>query len=276
MLYVSIVIYNKIMSDVLTRYSATRLLERHGEEKTKIIIVDNSDEAYAKGDMEELSKFVATHGIAYINNGKNLGLSKAYNKAIEWAVHDSHDITSDFLMFLDDDTDLTYDYMREIYKRHKELASENDMTGTNVITGIIESGGKPMSPVKEFTFNYKVSNCITEPGEYQDICCISSGMAVRLSALEKVGGCDETLFLDMIDYTLLYNLSKHDLNRVSVVNARIEQSFSGREKQSREEAMKRYEIYKKDFLRYCEITGKSKTYGDMHLLKRRIAMEIKN
>ena len=33
MLYVAIVIYNKKLSDVLSRYSAKRLLEKHGEKK---------------------------------------------------------------------------------------------------------------------------------------------------------------------------------------------------------------------------------------------------
>lgn len=273
MLYVAIVIYNKKLSDVLSRYSAKRLLEKHGEKKTKIIVVDNSDKSFYVDD-EELNNFVATHGIVYIKNGKNLGLSKAYNKAVEYALHDSTNPKFDFLMLLDDDTDITYDYIREIYKEYKAPSRVND--GVNVITGLIESGGNPMSPVRSFTFNYHKSNCIRKPGIYDDVYCISSGMAVRLSAIEMVGGFEEALFLDMIDYTFLYNLSRHDLNRMLVINARIEQSFSGRTKQDRRLAMKRYKIYKKDFMKFCELTGKNKWYGRLHLLKRKIALEIKN
>ena len=273
MLYVAIVIYNKKISDVLSKYSAKRLLEKHGEKKTRIIVVDNSDKRVYVDD-SELTDFVATHGIVYIKNEKNLGLSKAYNKAVEYALHDSRNPKFDFLMLLDDDTEITYDYIREIYKEYKAPSRVND--GVNVITGLIESGGVPMSPVRRFTFNYKKSNCINKPGIYDDIMCISSGMAVRLDAIEKVGGFEESLFLDMIDYTFLYNLSRHDLNRMLVINARIEQSFSGRQKQSRRVAQRRYKIYKKDFMRYCELTGKNKWYGRLHLLKRKVAMEMKN
>ena len=273
MLYVAIVIYNKKISDVLSKYSAKRLLEKHGEKKTRLIVVDNSDKLLYD-DNSELTDFVSEHGIAYIKNEKNLGLSKAYNKAVEYALHDSSNPKFDFLMLLDDDTDITYDYIREIYKEYKAPSRVND--GVNVITGLIESGGAPMSPIRKFTFNYRESNCIRKPGIYDDIMCISSGMAVRLDAIEKVGGFDETLFLDMIDYTFLYNLSRHDLNRMLVINARIEQSFSGRQKQNRRDAMRRYKIYKKDFMRFCEITGKNKWYGRLHLLKRKVALEMRN
>ena len=273
MLYVAIVMYNKKLEDIVARYTANQLLEQHGKAKTKIVIIDNSDRGYTSHSDENLAEFVSTHGIAYINSGGNVGLSKAYNKALEYALHDSKDVKSDFLMLLDDGTDMSYDYMYEVYKAHKDPGRGLD--GVNVITGIIESGGKPMSPVNGFTFIYNEKNCIKKPGVYKDVCCISSGMAVRLDALEKVGGFDESLFLDMIDYTLMYNLSKHDLCTMLVVNARLVQSFSGRQNDDRNAALKRFKIYSKDFMRFCEITGRSKAYGRLHLLKRKVALEIK-
>ena len=269
MLYIAIVMYNKKLSDVMSRYSANRLLERHGENKARIIIVDNSDKQL--NDDEELKEFISCHGIAYIHNGENLGLSKAYNQALEYALHESSYPNKDFLMLLDDDTDLTYSYMHEIYKAYKYASSLEDEI--NILTGLIESDGRPMSPVYNFTFSYSEKNCITSPGAYKDICCISSGMAVRLSALEKVGGFEESLFLDMIDYTLLYQMSRRDLNNVMVVDAKLEQSFSGRQKKPRRDVMNRYKIYCKDFCRYCEITRRGRLYASLHLLKRRISLE---
>ena len=277
MLYIAIVMYNKKIADVLSRYSANRLLERHGEDKTHIIMVDNSETQL--NDDDELKDFIAKHGIAYIHNGKNLGLSKAYNQALEYALHDSEDPNRDFLMLLDDDTDLTYPYMHEIYAAYKEASlPENSAEDKlekkiNVITGLIESGGRPMSPIYRFRFSYSEKNCITTPGTYENICCISSGMAVRLSALEKVGGFEESLFLDMIDYTLMYQLNRRKFNNVQVVNAKLEQSFSGRQLKPRREVMARYNIYCKDFTRYCEITRRGRLYAKLHLLKRRISLE---
>ena len=130
-----------------------------------------------------------------------------------------------------------------------------------------------MSPIYKFKFSYSEKNCITAPGTYENICCISSGMAVRLAALEKVGGFEETLFLDMIDYTLMYQLNRRKFNNVKVVNAKLEQSFSGRQLKPRREVMARYKIYCKDFTRYCEITSRGGLYAKLHLLKRRISLE---
>ncbi|SEP91973.1 Glycosyltransferase, GT2 family [Lachnospiraceae bacterium NE2001] len=271
MLYIAIVMYNKKMSDVLSRYSAGRLLERHGVDKTRIIVVDNSDPSFDAEDNDELNSFISIHGIAYIKSGENIGLSKAYNKALEYALHQSENPNKDFLMLLDDDTELTYDYMHEIYKAYKYASSLEDEI--NVITGLIESEGRPMSPLYRFAFSYSEKNCIKTPGAYKDVCCISSGMAVRLSALEKVGGFEESLFLDMIDYTLMYELSRHDLNRMMVVDAHIEQSFSGRQTKDRRALMNRYKIYNKDFTRFCEITGRGVLYAKLHLIKRRISLE---
>ncbi len=281
MLYIAIVMYNKKIAEVLSKCTANRLLERHGEDKAHIIIVDNSEGQL--NDDEESKELIAKHGIVYIHNGKNLGLSKAYNQALEYALHDSRDPYRDFLMLLDDDTDVSYPYMHELYAAYKDairLANGvDDNTGfdleenINVITGLIESGGRPMSPIYRFRFSYKEKNCITSPGTYENICCISSGMAVRLAALEKVGGFEESLFLDMIDYTLMYQLSRRRFNNVKVVNAQIDQSFSGRQKKPRREVMNRYKIYCKDFTRFCEITRRGRLYASLHLLKRRIMLE---
>jgi GT2 family glycosyltransferase len=186
-------------------------------------------------------------------------------------MHETQNPDKDFMFLLDDDTDLTYSYMHEIYKAYKMAIDHED--NINIITGLIESDDRPMSPVYKHTFSYKESNCITTPGTYRDVCCINSGMAVRLSALVKVNGFEESLFLDMIDYTLMYELSRHDLNNMMVVDAKLEQSFSGRQNTDRRTAMNRYKIYSKDFMRYCEITGKGKMYGRLHLLKRRISLE---
>ena len=271
MLYIAIVMYNKKMSECMSRYSANRLLERHFVDKTRIIVVDNSEPDFDKDDESDLNDFISAHGIAYIRSGENIGLSKAYNKALEYALHDSADPEKDFLMLLDDDTDLTYDYMHEIYIAYKQASLDDRKT--NVITGLIESEGRPMSPLYKFAFSYHEKNCVKIPGEYKDLCCISSGMAVRLSVLEKIGGFEESLFLDMIDYTLMYELSRRDLNNVKVVDAHLQQSFSGRQNKDRRTVMNRYRIYTKDFTRYCEITGKGKLYARLHLFKRRLSLE---
>ncbi len=273
MLYITMVMYNKSMSDIMSRDITKRLLEHHGEGKAKIIIVDNSDKNYLVGQDEELRQFVSSSGIAYIRSGENVGLAKAYNKALEHALRESENPKKDFMMFLDDDSDIGYDYLREIYLQAKNPRRDTD--GINVITGLISAAGKPLSPVKGYRFMFRDKDYIKTKGVYSDICCINSGMAVRLDSLEKVGGFEESLFLDMIDYTLMYNLSRHDMCKVLVIGERFEQSFSGRYNIDRRHARKRYAIYRKDFMRYCEIVGKPVIYARLNLLKRRFSIEMK-
>ena len=274
MLYITMVMYNKSISDIMMRDVMKKLLEHHGEGKVRLVIVDNSDKAYLAGRDEELNRFVSESGIIYIQSGENLGLSKAYNMAIRYALHESASPKNDFMLFLDDDTEFRYDYIREIYLQAKAPEREHD--GVNVLAGIISSGGRPMSPTKCFKMKYFENDYISEPGTYKDICCINSGMAVRLDSLEKVGGFEESLFLDMIDYMLMYRLSQHDLNKVLVVDQRAQQRFSGREKSDRNVQLARFRIYQKDFNKFCELTGRSKGFARLNLLKRRIAIDIKS
>ncbi|MCR5213310.1 MAG: glycosyltransferase [Eubacterium sp.] len=273
MLYIAMVIYNKSIHDVLSRDVTKRLIEHHGSGKAKFIIVDNSDkESFAIAD-DELREYVTNSGIAYIRSEKNIGLSKAYNKAIEYALRTSENPKKDFMLFVDDDSDFSYDYLRAIYLSVRD--GDRDKDGVNVITGLIESGGRPMSPVEGFRFIFRSKDYITRPGTYDDICCINSGTAIRLDSLDKIGGFDESLFVDMVDYTLMYNLSRHSLNKVLVLDQSYEQTFSGRSEMSRLSALKRFKIYSKDFMRYCQIVGKPPIYGRLHLLKRRIAIDLK-
>ena len=133
-----------------------------------------------------------------------------------------------------------------------------------------------MSPIKSFKMKYKLSDFVINQGVYKNIICINSGMAIRLSALEMIGGFEESLFLDMVDYMLFYRLIEKDLCRVFVMPKRIVQSFSGRTKMTKETARKRYMIFSKDFIRYAELTGLSKMYTATYLLKRKMAMEVKS
>ena len=269
MLFIAIVIYNKKSEDIASKKAIQKLREQYDLDHVRVIIVDNSDR-----NIKSENEFVSNEGIAYIKNNKNLGLSKAYNKAVNYAKHISKDLTNDFILFLDDDTEVPYEYLDKIYKTAEiEAHSSNHI---NIITGMVTSGTGPMSPTKGYRFRYKASDYITKPGIYEDITFINSGTAIRLDSILKVNGFNEELFLDMIDYTMAYELMRHGLCRVNVINYKITQSFSGRTKVDKRVLIRRYHIYKKDFEKYCEITGISKMFCRMALLKRRFMIELKS
>ena len=269
MLFVAIVIYNKKAQDITSWRELLSFKESLGSDQLRLIVVDNSDKNIFS-DKED----AAFEGIKYIRNNKNLGLSKAYNRALRYAKKESADPKKDFMLFLDDDTAVSKDYLKRIYNETFEAADSSD--GVNVITSMVSSDGRPLSPTKGFRFRYKKNDYITKPGIYKDITFINSTMAIRLESLLKAGGFNEKLFLDMIDYTLCYSLSGKGLCKVKVLDEVIEQSFSGRTKVSKKILLKRFDIYKKDFETFCRITGRSRIFCRLALLKRRLMIELKS
>lgn len=267
MLYIATVLYNKRICDIASLETVLSFIETVGNDNAQLIIVDNSDKIEINADDE---KDMIHKNIVYIRNGGNLGLSKAYNKAFQYSLKRSIVPENEYILFIDDDTPLSYEYFNSIYSEVNDLKRKED--GVNVITGIISSGGKAMSPTKGFRFMFRDKDYITEPGVYDDISCISSGMAVRLSALKEICGFEERLFLDMIDYTMLFRLSKIGICKVLVIDNRAVQNFSGRDEKDKKALLRRFEIYKKDFTTYCKITGKGTIYRFLHLLKRRISI----
>ena len=269
MLFISLVVYNKKIENIRSKESIIKLCEEYGAQNIRVIVVDNSDKTFDSGDI-----FLSGNEVTYIKNGKNLGLSKAYNRAVKCAKKISNAPENDFMLFLDDDTYIPYEYLNKVYKNFEALSHSDE--GVNVITGLVKSGERPLSPMKGYRFRYKSNDYIVKPGIYDDITFINSGTAIRLGSIIEVNGFNEDLFLDMIDYTIAYELSRHRLCRVKVLNSILEQKFSGRTRVSKKRLLKRFNIYKKDFKKYCEITGRSKIFCRLALLKRRLMIELKS
>ncbi len=282
MFYITVVTYNKKLDSIAAAESLCKFMKDKGKDEVNVIIVDNSTKVfldrnsslYPEYDLSDgQTNLVLMDGVFYIRNNKNLGLSKAYNVSIKHALRECDDPENTFMMFLDDDTAIPYEYLSMIYDTYKEIVKgKKDI---NVLTGMIRSNGQPMSPMHEYKLKFMKDDYITQSGIYDDIICINSGMTVRLSCLKKIKGYSEELFLDMTDFLLLYNLSRRGLCRVQVIDYCFEQDFSGRNNTDKKYQLKRFEIFKKDFSKYCEKTGKSKVFINAGILKRRIAIEYK-
>ena len=272
MLFITTVIYNKSIFDLPSREIVMDFVTKHGRDAVRYIIVDNSDETFLNDRTEEYEELISKEELIYIKNGGNLGLAKAYNKALKYAEEKSPDIKKDFMLFLDDDTTIPSQYLSKVYEACDD-ASGNDTP--NVITGLIKTDSRYLSPMKGFRFIFHDKDYITGPGLYNDITFINSGMTVRLDSLIKSGGFNEELFLDMIDFTLAYELSERGLCSVQVLDETIIQSFSGRNASDKSTLLKRFEIYKKDFKNYCRITRRSSAFCTFALLKRRLMIEFK-
>lgn len=245
--YIICVLYNKRVNEINSYETVLSFVKRING---KLIISDNSD--MIDNSLQEFDDH-----IIYLNNAGNIGLSKAYNRAIASIPNEDA-----WVMIIDDDTELSAEYLENAYSKMQE-------NNYSIISGIITSQNGYFSPVKGLSLKYSDDSFIKEVGEYHNIYCVNSGLCIRKKLIEKIGEFNESLFLDMIDYWLMDTLIKNDLNHISIVPGSIKQSFSGATR-DKSAALKRYRITKKDFIEYCHLTNKSIFFQYGILIKRRL------
>ena len=251
------VIHNRKVSEIASLKSFRKALSEL--ENLEVWIYDNSSQDGFGGNASEAEKY----GFHYVRNGENLGLSKAYNKAL-WDAQAFDDI---WLMFADDDTLFSAKYIRNVYKAIERRQPI-------LITGIVKQGDFVVSPMKKNTIFPKNREPIQETGVYKNIYAINSGLTIKAELLEEIGGFEERLFLDMVDYILMDELIEKGKNLVLVVPGDISQKLSGLDFSDKEASKRRFKTYNKDFKEYCRLTQKPLPYRVIIPLKRRINIGI--
>lgn len=213
-LYITCVIYNKLITDIVSLNTFMRFSEKF--DFIKIIILDNSSNEYVHSN-HALCNEEYKEKIIYVNNHGNIGLSKAYNKALN--------IITDrnaYIMFSDDDTLFSDEYMENVIRVVKKGR-------VNIIGGIVRTSKIILSPAKKLAVRFKTSQelYINRPGIYRNIFCINSGLVVKRKIYDIVGKYDERLFLDAVDLLFADKLIDHKLNIFMLVDGNISQNFSG-------------------------------------------------
>ena len=251
------VIHNRKVADITSLKSFKKALTEL--ENLEIWVYDNSSQDGFGGNAAVAAKY----GFHYVKNGENLGLSKAYNKAL-WDAQAYDDIG---LMFADDDTHFSSKYIGNVYKAIERRQPE-------IITGIVKQGDFIVSPMKKNTIFPKNREPIEEHGVYKNIYAINSGLTIKTTLLEEIGGFEERLFLDMVDYILMDELIEKGKNLILVVSGAITQKLSGLDFSDKEASKRRFKTYNKDFKEYCKLTQKPLPYRMIIPLKRRINIGI--
>lgn len=145
-----------------------------------LILIDN-----ASKNTEEINKLIAGYNnITYIRNDKNYGIAKALNQMTLKA----EELGASWILTLDQDTVCQPDII-EKYNGLAKRAKDN---------------------VAIITSNFKDRNVEVESGvkqEYEKVSlCITSGALNNIKCIKAVGGFDEKLFIDMVDYDICYAL----------------------------------------------------------------------
>lgn len=247
MLYIACVVYNITINNVKSIDQFKTLVAEHNN--VKLTVLDNSTEEEIVRNNEMLS---SKSQMIYIQNGGNIGLSRAYNKVL--------DITDvdDWIMWSDDDTYFSKEYLDLLYKM---VCLDEDL----LMAGIIKTNKNTiLSPISRKVENGK----IRANARFKNLYCINSGLCVKRVIYDQVGHYDEGFFIDMIDYWLFDELHKNSLDNILILPGEIHQEFSGTINQPLASKLKRFRIYAKDFNHYCDIEKRKLSYRGWILIKR--------
>jgi GT2 family glycosyltransferase len=158
-----------------------------------------------------------------------------------------------WMLIADDDTDFSGDFLNNIYD-----ASRKGQCA--ILSGVIREQDRVLSPAKRIQLVERKSDYIRQPGIYDNIYCFNSGLCIRTDVLRLVGGYEERLFVDMVDNCLMEQLRMAGQNRIQVVEGDVRQTFSGFHYEDMDAVVRRYHIFRKDFLEFCNICHKSWIY----------------
>ena len=237
MLYALIVIYNKECGNCKT---LNKLLEY--KSKIDLIIFDNS----TKPNNNE--SFCKQNNLTYFTKHENLGLSKAYNYSIE----NTEKKTGNYIIILDDDTELSDEYINEAL----DTTNKNEF---DLILPVVKSDKIIMSPAKlQFGCRGKAVKNLNKLN-LNKCTAINSGMIIKLDVFNNLK-YNENLFLDSVDHDFMCQIHAQNI-KIHIMDSIIYQNFSREEKSSIESALIRFNIYKKDFKTFC------KTYKKMWFYK---------
>lgn len=245
-----IVIYNKPLAESQT------VLTLNAPDDVQVWVADNSTEDY------DNRAFAESHGFRYVDMGGNMGLSKAYNRVINMLDKDDG-----LLCLFDDDTTVDGRYFEAL----KVMAVAHP--DIDIFAPVVRDAHGILSPCIIHSAACRRVNSLDELPEH-GVSAINSGMAVRRRVFRDYR-YDEGQFLDYVDHAFIRDVTGNERGRIHIIkDVTLRQAFSGSEKQSREAAVQRYRIFRKDIGYFCRKYGISSLKKNVLLLKRRLRIAL--
>ena len=229
-LFFIVVLYNKNFEQSKT---CTHLHKINKKYFSNIIILDNSTVS------NDVSKNCLSFGWNYISMNGNKGLTSAYNKGIDFIKNHCSYSDTDIVILLDDDTDITNDYI--ISLEHASF-EHNDI---NIfIPRIVSDTGELISPSRYTPYkNYKLKKLSSV--NINNILAINSCLAIRLCIFNDYV-YNSNLFLDYVDSQFFYDMRKRNEN-FYLLDSEIVHSFFMKSNNDYFKEINRMRILKKDY-----------------------------
>lgn len=197
---------NKVLASIITYNPDIPLLRKDissiCNQVSGIVIFDNCSSNV--NEIEELaSEF---DNVTVVKNTKNVGLPKNYNRAAKLALKKG----CEWLMILDQDSIMP----SNIIERLSEYFNDKKVA-------IVCPQFRDVNLYSEEEFKKII------PDEDHSLVeqCISSASVNRVSIIKELGGFDEKLFIDQVDYDYCRNVREHGYNIIQVNDCIIDHSI---------------------------------------------------
>lgn len=178
----------------------------------KIILVDNGADGSG-----ELASMAGRCNAAYIDNGGNKGIAHAMNRAVEYCLEHGYS----WLLTLDQDSVCP----QGIMEKYREFQSFDKVA---VITCAINYNNKELQEDGKERFCYLKE-------------CITSASFIHIGVCREVGGFDEAMFIDRVDFEYCYRIRQagykilranevilsHQLGELEIVDAAFKKLHVG-------------------------------------------------
>lgn len=202
-----IVTYNP---DLIILHNTVKVLH---EQNIEIVIVDNSvDFKFDSIDFEL---------IEIISNNENLGIAKAQNIGITFAIKKK----ADFICFFDQDSNIPKNFYRYmIYCRRPDIYSVfipqvvDEDSGLELPTFKLSKLGIPQKIYSQ-----------SSADDFSVDLAISSGSVVTAKTFELVGHMNEDLFIDLVDFEWCFRCIKFKVPIVCVPQVKMKHSIGLRQ-----------------------------------------------
>ncbi|HEV2276050.1 MAG TPA: glycosyltransferase [Acidobacteriaceae bacterium] len=193
-----VVRYKTPLEDSQTMASLSRAFARDPEllGRFGVLVWDNSP--------IKLKDPRASFPFEYRYSDQNLGVSGAYNRAMESA----ESIGCPWLLLLDQDTTIPEGFLEAMLAHSHELQGEPRIA---TIVPFVRSHGTLISPRQfgRFLRSHQIPR--SESGVFKkDAYAVNSGTLMRVSALREVGGYSEDFWLDLSDAYIFQALYRMD------------------------------------------------------------------
>ncbi|PKQ68748.1 hypothetical protein BZG01_03255 [Labilibaculum manganireducens] len=212
---VVIVLYNSdvFCSKTLTSLSAIYYENTDLFKNLNLIVYDNSE---IRQNIESNLPF----SIRYCHDLKNPGIAKPYNVALKYAVQTS----SRWLMLLDQDTELTEEYFREM----SFFVEQDNLDDIVAIVPKVRCQNRIVSPTRSFLGGVQRYIDLSTKGTFtyvDKLTGINSCTMLLVSYIESLGGFEESFHLDMLDHWY-FNMINKQQKKIFILDVFIEHSLS--------------------------------------------------